>query len=244
MENRLVLKIGGSIFDHPQILDDFIHSFCANLNPEWKYIILMGGGNKCNQLRQQYKSTVNCEEKDSKFHWKSIEIMGENAKILHSKLIPQSKISPVHLIKDISSSIINKPGIYVIQPFKDLYKSDPFEHSWRVTSDSIALYYANRLHSQICVLVKNKPYFIIDKMEVHSISSSKLLEHPSIFSQNENLGKGLVDPFGPHLCREYKIPILILDGTDKSKVSNFLSKYPNNTDSTNLSSFGIEVTPQ
>ncbi|MHA1110573.1 MAG: hypothetical protein ACTSRE_05690 [Promethearchaeota archaeon] len=244
MENSLVLKIGGSIFNHPQILDDFIYSFCANLHPEWRYFVLMGGGNKCNQLRQQYKSNANSEEKDSKFHWKSIEIMGDNAEFLHSKLISQNIISPVHLIKDISSTNINNPGIYIIQPFKDLYKSDPLEHSWRVTSDSIALYYANRLHSQICVLVKNKPYFIIDKIEIHSISSSKLLEHPSFISQNENLGKGLVDPFGPYLCREYKIPILILDGTDQSKVSNFLSKYPEHTDSTNSSSFGIEITPQ
>ena len=86
MENVLVLKIGGSIIDHPLVLDNFIHVFCANRNLEWKYILLVGGGNKCNQLREQYKSTVLSEEKDTDYHWKSIKFMGDNAKILHSKL--------------------------------------------------------------------------------------------------------------------------------------------------------------
>jgi aspartokinase-like uncharacterized kinase len=244
MENRLVLKIGGSIFDLPLILDDFIHSFCANLNSEWNYVLLVGGGNKCNQLREQYKSSVNFKQKDSEYHWKCIKVMGDNAKILYSKLVPQCNNSPVHLIRDISSSDINNPGINILQPFEDLYKFDPMEHSWRVTSDSIALYYANKLHSQICVLVKNKPYLLIDKGSINSISSSKLLENPIFTSQNETLGKWLVDPLGPYLCREYKIPILILDGTDIRKVSDFFANYPLHTDLLNLHSFGVLISPQ
>ena len=151
---------------------------------------------------------------------------------------------PCLLIKDIFLSNIKSPGIYIIQPFKDLYKFDPLEHSWRVTSDSIAIYYANRLHSQICVLVKNKPYFMIDKKNIHSISSSKLLDSLNFVSPDVNLGKGLVDPFGPYLCREYKIPILILDGTDKRKVSDFFSNYHFHYNTMNLSSFGIEICPK
>lgn len=244
MESRLVLKIGGSIFDLPSILDDFIHSFCTNLSSDWNYVLIVGGGNKCNQLREQYASGAKSEQRDSKFHWKCIQVMEDNAKILYSKLVPQCKKTSVHLIRDIPSSNYNNPGIYVLQPFEDLYKFDPLEHSWRVTSDSIALYYAKKFHSPICVLVKNKPYLISDMENIHSISSSKLIETPIYSSQNEDLGKGLVDPLGPYLCREYKIPILILDGTDLRKVSNFFKNYSFDSDSLNISSFGIEISPQ
>ncbi len=244
MESCLVLKIGGSIFDLPLILDDFIHSFCTNLNSDGNYVLLVGGGNKCNQLRKQYASGVNSKQRDSQFHWKCIKVMEDNAKVLYSKIAPQCKKSPVHLIRDFSSSNYNNPGIYILQPFEDLYKFDPLEHSWRVTSDSIALYYANKFHSPICVLVKNKPYLMNDKGYVPSISSSKLIETPIYSPQNEDLGKGLVNPLGPYLCREYKIPILILDGTNLPKVSNFFKNYSVHTDSLNISSFGIEISPQ
>ena len=91
MENCLVIKIGGSIFDHPKILDDFIHFFYAILNPEWKYVINSRRRKQCNQLREQYKTTMYSEEKNSEFHWKSIKVMGDNARILHSKLITLSE---------------------------------------------------------------------------------------------------------------------------------------------------------
>jgi hypothetical protein len=94
------------------------------------------------------------------------------------------------------------------------------------------------------VLVKNKPYLVLNDATLHSISSSKLLLNKDFRLENENLGKGLIDPMGPQLCLKYKIPILILDGTDTRNVSKFLLNYPSESDCPRLSTFGIEITPK
>ena len=244
MEYNLVLKIGGSIFDYAPILDDFIHSFIANLNLGWKYIVLVGGGIKCNQLRERYESTHPSKRDESEYHWKAIRIMEDNARDLATKLNERNSKFPVHLINDIATNNFEKSGIYILQPFEDLFKNDPLEHSWQVTSDSIALYYANRFHSPICILIKQKPYYIKDKTPLYTITSSKLLEINEKTTKDRLLGKGFVDPVCPHLCKEYEIPLLIMDGTDMQKVSEFFSSYPNNEKITTLSSFGIEISPK
>lgn len=243
MENQLILKIGGSIFDHSQFLGEFLKCFTTSLKTKWKYFILVGGGMKCNQFREQYKNTKYSEDKESVFHWKSIKVMRENAEELYSKFNEIRNKTSVQLINRIDSSSIDNPGIYIIQPFEDLFEVDHLEHSWRVTSDSIALYFANRLRSKICVMIKNKPYLVLNDADVHSISSSELILNPLFSLENKNLGKGLIDPMGPHLCKKYGIPILILDGTDIRNVSKFFLNYPLHIETARLSTFGIEITP-
>ena len=244
MKFNIMVKIGGSIFEFPKLLDNFLHSFLNHLNPEVKYLILAGGGNACNLLREEYRRIPKSQRNETDFHWKSISIMDKTATILFSHLTSISKHTLVRKITNISQESMNLPGIYILRPFDDLHSSDPLEHSWQVTSDSISIYYAKQIRSPICVLVKNNPYLMENNSLIYSISSTRLISLQKNENKEKNLGKGFVDPLSPILCRDYKIPILVLDGTNPKHVAGFLSLNVKNLTSMNLSGFGIIITPE
>lgn len=239
---QLVLKIGGSIFDNTLVFEDFLNLFAIKLHPSMIYIVIAGGGRKCNQLRDKYKVDTHVQGKDDAYHWEAIRLMGENAKMIKKRLDLLSKSAPSQLISDISARL--KPGISFVDPFDYLCSKDPLDHSWRVTSDSIAIYFAHIFQSPFCVLVKNKPFLKVGDTQIRKITSSFLQELQEKEENNDKLGKGLTDPFSPHLCIQYNLPLLILDGTDLQVVSEFLTKIPEQLERIDLSNFGIEITPK
>jgi len=238
------MKIGGSIFEEPSVIEEFLRIFFQKRSVKMKYVILSGGGRECDNLREIFKADSLKEIHQDQYHWKAITLMEINTvriKTMMDFLLQDSHAVITSKITKINSG---KPGIYYFLPYQNLYDEDPLEHSWRVTSDSIAIYYANLLNSRICLLIKHKPYLFLNNRLIRSISASELyhLHRDAEFSQN--LGKGLVDPMGPELCLKFKIPILILDGTNRTLISRFFSQYPHETNYSDLSKYGLVIYPK
>ena len=66
-----------------------------------------------------------------------------------SNITPNSYVS--HSLKGISNSA--KGTLPIFLPSKLMFREDPLEHSWEVTSDTIAAYIAGLLHAEKLVLV-------------------------------------------------------------------------------------------
>ncbi len=234
---RLVLKIGGSIFENPTIFNHFFNVFLETLDSDTSYLIIVGGGEECNTLRQEYLSQSKVRKEEEYYHWKAIEIMDKNAEKLKRRV---ESLCKTYLISNVEE-IIN-PGIFFLKPSHDLRNHDPLEHSWNVTSDSISLFYAYKTRSSLCVFIKKDPYLTIDEVPIKRISCTKLIKHQIKQKVAENLGKGLIDTVSPHLGMKYQIPILILNGSNPLIIANFFSKYQK--EEKNLSNYGIEIYPQ
>jgi aspartokinase-like uncharacterized kinase len=217
--------------------------FLANFDTTITYVIIAGGGWKCNQLREKYAIDTQYLGKEDAYHWEAVKIMGENARMLKEKIDRYSISPPERVITDLSLRKMRKPGIFLVDPLNDLHSKDPLEHSWRVTSDSISMYYAYILHAPICVLVKNKPYFEVDNTQIHKITCSKLLELHEKKNISDQLGKGVVDSLTPVLSMQYQIPVFLLDGADKKKISGFFRISPTQLLHSDLTHYGIEIVP-
>jgi len=138
---RILIKIGGSLQSFPHDLKALCQQITFASGDHDLYILSGGGtfADKVRELDLQY----NLDQTNA--HWMAITAMEAYAYLLHS-CMPESVISP-----EISEFSSNKPKI--ILPYLHLREVDVFPHSWTVTSDSIALYFAALLKSDL-ILIK------------------------------------------------------------------------------------------
>lgn len=137
---RALIKLGGSLQQFPHALKKLCQQITF-ASEEHNLHILPGGGGFADKVRfldNQYRLD------QTTTHWMAITAMEAYAYLLHY-LIPDSMIS-----HEILEKPPNKPKI--ILPYKHLRAADIFPHSWDVSSDSIALYYAHRLNSALILL--------------------------------------------------------------------------------------------
>ncbi|MHA1458484.1 MAG: amino acid kinase family protein, partial [Promethearchaeota archaeon] len=124
----------------------------------------------------------------------------------------------------------------IFLPYSFLRKDDTLPHNWDVTSDSIALYVANKLKLSQCFLIKNiDGIFNIDKELIKSISTFKynelkssnqldnIIEDDSIIKKSKP-----IDSYLLKLIENYKTPCYILNGGPNNQriVEFFNSEIP------------------
>jgi 5-(aminomethyl)-3-furanmethanol phosphate kinase len=119
----LVMKLGGSLFDLPDLKSRF-EKWRTTLGDR-RILLVPGGGPACDVIRQ-YDRTHALGESAS--HWLAIGMMGINARFLAALLGCGVVASPHNA--DASLQILD------VEPF--LRNEDSLPESWQVTSDAIA----------------------------------------------------------------------------------------------------------
>ena len=132
-----VIKIGGSLFPKHAI------ELTKNLK-NTKTLIITGGGEFANTIRKYDKS-----EKFSNdiTHQTAIECMDIISKLLNDKFTFTQTINNLQEANQATQN--NKIPILLCSEF--LKDKDPFEHSWNVTSDSIAAYISQLLNAKLLI---------------------------------------------------------------------------------------------
>jgi aspartokinase-like uncharacterized kinase len=133
------------------------------------------------------------------------------------ELIPNSKgIADLAEVANVHDS----GKVPVFLPSKHLCSEDPLENTWDVTSDSIALYIANRLQANKVLLIKDvdgiltsdprkeKAARLIDK-----ITASDLLAIEQLTS---------VDKASPKLLLQWKIDCFVVNGLFPERIEAIL----------------------
>jgi aspartokinase-like uncharacterized kinase len=145
-----VVKVGGSLFDWP-LLGERLSSWLTRLDAS-RVLLVAGGGPAADALREL---DVVDPLGDDAAHWLAIEAMSFNARALQERL-PTARI--VCEIPD-PAFLACASGWYLLDalPFfrADESNAGHLPHSWRVTSDSLAVRAAVLAKARELILLKS-----------------------------------------------------------------------------------------
>ncbi len=143
----IVIKIGGSLLAEPDVLEAAITDVIAAAGNA-RVVVIPGGGVFANAVRAADQAhTLD----DDTAHWMAVLAMDQYAHLLvakHAKLVLADDLANV-------TAALASGSIPVIAPYRWLRATDPLPHSWDVTSDSIAAWFAGELGAAQLILVKS-----------------------------------------------------------------------------------------
>jgi aspartokinase-like uncharacterized kinase len=123
----LVVKVGGSLFD---VLPAIVRTLAAGPG---RYLLVPGGGRFADMVRD-------LDVDDDSAHWMAIAAMEIVGHYIVSQGIPGTE----HLAIPKHTSIL--------LPYRELRMQDPLPHSWEITSDTIAAWFAAELGADLLLL--------------------------------------------------------------------------------------------
>jgi len=187
-----VIKIGGSLAEDPERL----RALCTKLSEfakKYAIIVVPGGGRFADVVR----------DFDKRFTLSSgishrMAILGmDQFGLLLSHIIPNS--CATYLLSD-AKQLSEIKVVPIFLPSRLMFKEDPLENSWNVTSDSIAAYVASRLHAAKVLLVTDvdgiftkDPRKHADAVLIERLSAEELLKLNKRTSVDRYLPKLLLD---------------------------------------------------
>ncbi len=125
----IVVKLGGSLYDHPQLRDG-LNAWLDEL-PAPVHII-PGGGSMADEVRR-FDAIQRIGDEHA--HWAAIAVLDVNALMLRA--------------------IIDRTDVEVIEPLSFCRLHDNLPYSWDITSDSIAMNYAKVMNARKLILLKS-----------------------------------------------------------------------------------------
>ena len=220
-----LFKIGGKILENSNNIKSTFSQLTQLYEEKilQKIIIIPGGGSFANFVRSLDEDL---QIGDDLAHWIAIYSMNYNGIILNRKYPDLETIEELKTFQDA------KQMFCIFLPYNFLREDDTLPHNWDVTSDSIALYVANKLKLRRCFLIKNVDgIFNIDKELIKSISTFKYNELKDsnqldkIIEGSNNIKKS--KPIDSHLLiliEKYKTPCYILNGRpDNQRIIEFFN---------------------
>lgn len=147
-----VIKVGGSLFDVPQ-LPERLRTW-IDAQPPAHNVLVPGGGTLVEQVRTWHAAEPLDE---AAAHWMCVDLLTVTAHMLHAWL-PE-----IPLIEDdcLLCQRVGEPGATIFGPAPWMRRSEPrlpgtwLPTSWETTSDSIAGRLAAALHADEFVLLKS-----------------------------------------------------------------------------------------
>lgn len=196
-----VVKIGGSLF--PEYTDELCE--CLTQSNE-KVVLVTGGGFLANALRD---INMNFSFSDDVNHWNAIKCMDIIGNFIADK---NNNIEIIYSLEEIEQ-VHNNNKIPLILTYKLMRKEDPLEHSWDVTSDSIACWVAYKLNAKLLILTN------VDGIYRGNISSNNKRIIKSISAKELLFFKETcVDKCLPKLLIKYNLDCFIINGKYPARV--------------------------
>jgi len=198
-----VVKIGGSLFPHQAI------KLAENLKG-LDVVVICGGGDFANLLR---KFDYQIDFSNSANHHAAIMCMDILGILLSDKI--KNGIA-VYSLEDAENAI--KSGLTpILLPSKLMDSLDPLEHSWRVTSDSISLYFAHLLEAKLLIATDVDGIYTRDPSQdgaqlLRNIDDRKLL----------NFGETSVDDSFAELLLQYPSACYVVNGKYPERVLSIM----------------------
>jgi 5-(aminomethyl)-3-furanmethanol phosphate kinase len=214
-----VIKVGGSLF--PEKAIELCEAIMTLNNSSGhipkKILFICGGGEFANKIRE-YDNEFYFS--DTASHNSAIMCMDIIGTLLADKVIGLEAVKSI----DKARSIINHGKLPVLIPSNVIELLDPLEHSWRVSSDSIALYISDLLKAKLLIATD------VDGIYTHNPSrdDAKLIKFISA-KKLLNFGETSVDEFLPELLIKNKSNCYVVNGNHPDRVISIIkdksSKY-------------------
>jgi len=201
------IKIGGGLISYTEELRSLM-KVLDKLSKSFQLLIIPGGGPFANLVRDMYRQ-YNLPETVA--HWMAILAMDQYGFFLSNLSENAVTISSIDNAKELAST--NK--LVIILPFQILYEQDPLEHSWDVTSDSIAAYIASLINAESLILLKDvEGIFEHDPKQ----EASELIETLDRYDFNAFETQRCIDKYFPKILAQSNIRCWILNGRHPSRI--------------------------
>jgi len=208
-----VIKIGGSLAEDPKRL----RTLCTELSEfakKYAIIVVPGGGKFADVVRDLDKCFTLAGEIAHRMAVLGMDQFG----LLLCQIIPNS--CATYLLSDVKQ--FSEIGVVpIFLPSRLMFKEEPLENSWDVTSDSIAAYVASRLHVAKVLLVTDvdgiftkDPRKHADATLIERLSAEELLK----FNQRTS-----VDCHLPKLLLESQIDCYVVNGKHPERIEAVLA---------------------
>jgi len=205
-----VIKIGGSLAKD----QDSLSRLCQKLNilsKKYQIIIVPGGGNFADTVRHFY---YKFKLSDDIAHRMAILAMDQYGLLLKDIL------NKAILIDNIDNTIQYIKGLYIILPSKIMLSSDPLEHSWNITSDSISAYMASLLKAEKLILVKDVDgIYTFDPLKNCKAKLFRRVSATKLFKEKIT---SCVDNFLPKILIEKRLKCYVVSGKHPERIKNIL----------------------
>ena len=205
------MKVGGSLAEYP----DSLRKLCKRLASfaiDRKILIVPGGGRFADAVRD---FDNNLGLSSTVAHRMAILAMDQFGLFL-SDAIPDSFVS--YSLEEVK----NSPGgtLPIFLPSTFMFRKDPLEHSWDVTSDSIAAYIAGMVRADKLILVTDVDG--IFTKEPKKSSDAKLIAEVSteqLFGWNERTS---VDKTLPKILQKMRLGCYVVNGKYPKRIKAVL----------------------
>lgn len=208
-----VIKIGGSLVEEPERLRALCHKL-SELAKKYSIVVVPGGGQFADVVR----------DFDSRFRLSSgvshrMAILGmDQFGLLLSQFIPDS--CATYLLDDVKQ-LSEVRVVPIFLPSRLMFKEDPLENSWGVTSDSIAAYVASRLRAKKVVLATDVDgIFTGDPKKQEGVKLLQRLSAEELLRWNQ---RTCVDRFLPRLLLKAQIDCYVVNGKYPERVEAVLA---------------------
>jgi 5-(aminomethyl)-3-furanmethanol phosphate kinase len=211
-----VIKVGGSLAEQPETL----RALCTELSKIAlrRSIVVVPGGGKFADAVRDFDKTFGLRPEAT--HRMAILAMDQYGLAL-SQLIPESEVSDV--LAD-AREISGHRKIAVFLPSKFMFRSDPFEASWDVTSDSIAAHLANALHAAKLILATDVDGVYTKDPKTHQ--NAQLLKEITPKKLQKFAKRTSVDKFLPTFLRTNEMDCYVVNGQYPERLGQVLSGEP------------------
>jgi len=133
-----------------------------------------------------------------------------------SDITPKSYVS--YSLKEISNSVTGMLPIFL--PSKLMFREDPLEHSWDVTSDTIAAYIAGLLHAEKLILVTDVDGIFSEDPEKNM--GTKLIEELSAEELQGWNKRTSVDKTLPKILLQANLDCYVVNGKYPERIKEIL----------------------
>jgi aspartokinase-like uncharacterized kinase len=208
-----VIKVGGSLAEDPERLRALCHKL-SELAKKHAIIVVPGGGKFADVVR----------DFDQRFNLSSgishrMAILGmDQFGLLLSQIIPNS--CATYLLND-AKQLSEIEVVPIFLPSRLMFKEDPLENSWDITSDSIAAYVASRLQAAKVLLVTDVDGIFTKDPTKHA--DATLIEQLSAEELLKLNKRSSVDRFLPKLLLEAPIDCYVVNGKYPERIEAILA---------------------
>lgn len=206
-----VLKVGGSLAEYTVSLKKLCRKLAVFANDH--RILVVPGGGKFADVVRDFDETYGLSNTIA--HKMAVLAMDQFGLFL-------SDITPNSYVSYSLEKSKNPPSgtLPIFLPSQLLFSKDPLEHSWDVTSDSIAAYLAVTLHAKKLVLVTDvngifteNPKKSSDAKLIDEVSSEQLLGWNNRTSVDKNL---------PRILQKTKLDCFVVNGKYPERIQAVL----------------------
>lgn len=206
-----VIKVGGSLAEHPANLRKLCQML-GTIAQTHRVLVVPGGGKFADTVRE-FDKAYNLS---NTFAHKMAILAMDQFGLLLSHITPNSYLS--YSIKEMEKSVTGMLPIFL--PSRFVFRKDPLEHSWNVTSDTIAAHIASVLHARKLILVTDVDgIFTEDPKKDPNATLIKEMSAKKLLAWNNTTS---VDKTLPKILLETKLDCYVVNGRYPKRIKAIL----------------------